>query len=134
MFKAAIFDMDGLLLDSERPIKDAWLQVARSNKVALTEADYLRVVGRNETDGKAILDGLFDQDFSFEDARSCVADLLSESVTARGYAVKPGALALLSWLNAHAIPCCVASSTRVSPWSSPEPRRALPKVVPPSPM
>ena len=111
MYKAAIFDMDGLLIDSERPIRDAWLQVARRNNIALTEADYLRVVGRNEADGKAILDGLFDGNFSFVQARKCVADLLSESSAMQGYAVKPGALALLSWLSARAVPCCVASST-----------------------
>ena len=51
MYKAAIFDMDGLLIDSERPIRDAWLEVAQRNRIALTESDYLRVVGRNETDG-----------------------------------------------------------------------------------
>lgn len=111
MYKAAIFDMDGLLIDSERPIRDAWLEVAQRNRIALTESDYLRVVGRNETDGKAILENLFHADFSFEDARICVADLLSQSAAMHGYAVKPGARALLAWLSARAVPCCVASST-----------------------
>ena len=111
MYKAAIFDMDGLLIDSERPIRDAWLEVARHNNIALTESDYLRVVGRNEIDGKAILEKLFAGDFSFEDARKCVADLLSENAATHGYAAKPGARALLAWLNAREVPCCVASST-----------------------
>lgn len=114
MYKAAIFDMDGLLLDSERAIRDAWLQVAQRNRVELTETDYLQVVGRSETDTKAILGGIFCGEFSFEEARRSVDTLLSEGEAGRGYGVKPGAVALLSDLRARAIPCCVASSTRRS--------------------
>lgn len=112
MYKAAIFDMDGLLIDSERAIRDAWLEIASRNQVALSEADYLRVVGRNETDAKTILDGIFCGSFSFDDARSGVALLLSERYAAHGFPAKPGAFALLSRLRARAVPCCVASSTR----------------------
>jgi len=50
-FAAAVFDMDGLLLDSERPIRDAWLSAAAELGAPLTEADYLSVVGRNEREG-----------------------------------------------------------------------------------
>lgn len=114
MFKAAIFDMDGLLIDSERAIKNAWLQIAHRNNVALTEADYLRVVGRNEVDAKAILDNIFPETFSYEEARRSVAVLLSKSDAVRGYPAKLGAVALLSQLRARAVPCCVASSTRSS--------------------
>lgn len=114
MYKAAIFDMDGLLIDSERAVRDAWLQVARRNNVALTEAQYLQVVGRNEADSKAILGGIFGGKSPFEEARRCVDLLLSEGEAARGHAVKPGAVALLSRLRARAVPCGVASSTRIS--------------------
>jgi beta-phosphoglucomutase-like phosphatase (HAD superfamily) len=112
VYKAAIFDMDGLLIDSERAIRDAWLEVARRNQVALSEADYLRVVGRNESDAKAILDEVFCGAFSFENARSSVTHLLSERYAAHGFPAKPGAFALLSRLRGRAVPCCVASSTR----------------------
>ena len=58
-YKAAIFDMDGLLLDSERVIRAAWMQVAQAHQVALTDSDYLQVVGRNITDAKAVLERVF---------------------------------------------------------------------------
>jgi beta-phosphoglucomutase-like phosphatase (HAD superfamily) len=114
MYKAAIFDLDGLLIDSERAIRDAWLEVARRNRVALTEAEYLQVVGRNEADSKAILGEIFGGSVSFEEARAGVEILLTEGDVARGYGVKPGAVALLTQLRARAVPCGVASSTRKS--------------------
>jgi HAD superfamily hydrolase (TIGR01509 family) len=104
--------MDGLLIDSERVIRDAWLLTAARNNVALTEADYLQVVGRNEADAKSILGEVFHEGFTFEDAHSAVAVMLAEGDAARGYPVKPGAVALLAWLSARAVPRCVASSTR----------------------
>jgi len=110
MYKAAIFDMDGLLIDSERPIRDAWLLAARRNNIAFIEADYLQLVGRNEADTNAILGKIFDETFPVEEMRRHVAALLSESA-AHGYAVKPGAVELLCWLRAREVPCGVASST-----------------------
>ena len=44
-FTAAIFDMDGLLLDSERAIMRAWTAAARDEGLELSEHDYLRTVG-----------------------------------------------------------------------------------------
>lgn len=113
MFKAAIFDMDGLLIDSERPIMQAWLEVAARHEIPLDEATYLQVVGRNAADSRKVLDGLFPAAFPFEVARERVQVLLDERHAARGYPAKPGALALLSRLRQLGVPCGVASSTRV---------------------
>lgn len=113
-YTAAIFDMDGLLLDSERVIRDAWLQVARRHGVALDEADYLQTVGRNEADTRVLLTPLFNGAFSFEQAREAVEALLSERDPALRYPAKPGAAQLLDHLRRLGVTCGVASSTRVS--------------------
>ncbi len=112
MHKAAIFDMDGLLLDSERPIRDAWLQVAAHNGVGLTEDIYLQWVGRREADIKAQYGEFFGPKLPFALACEQVRALVSQRYAAEGYAVKAGAVELLSWLAEMGIPCGVASSTR----------------------
>jgi HAD superfamily hydrolase (TIGR01509 family) len=114
MFKAAIFDMDGLLLDSERPIMEAWLETASRHGIAMTQSTYLQVVGRNAADSKSVLDGLFPVDFPYEVAREQVQRRLEERLPPHGYPAKPGAVALLSLLKQRGVPCCVASSTRVA--------------------
>lgn len=40
-FTAAIFDMDGLLVDSERVTQRAWIDAAQARGIALAEVDYL---------------------------------------------------------------------------------------------
>ena len=109
-FRAAVFDMDGLLIDSERPILDAWLQVAREFGAPLTEADYLHVVGCGEADTRAQLQQCLGDTCSYDAARARVGALLAPR-QAQGFAAKAGAVALLQQLRARGVACVVASST-----------------------
>jgi len=112
-FRAAVFDMDGLLLDSERPIRDAWMQATREFGVVLGERDYLDVVGRNEVDSRRLLQALLGEACSYDAVRSRAAVLIDEALGIGGYAVKAGVVALLEALRVRGVPCVVASSTRV---------------------
>ena len=109
-FRAAVFDMDGLLIDSERPILEAWLQAAREFGAALSEADYLQVVGCGEADTRARLQHCLGAACSYDAARARVGTLLAPR-QAQGFAVKAGVVALLERLRERAVPCVVASST-----------------------
>ena len=54
-FKAAIFDMDGLLIDSERAISKAWIDGAEALGFPLEMADFMSVIGRAAQQSEAIL-------------------------------------------------------------------------------
>ncbi len=108
-FTAVVFDMDGLLLDSERPIRDAWLHAAGVLGVPLSESDYLSVVGLNHTDSYARLLALFGHDAILLDAARARAD--ASLASGAPFEVKPGARRLLRTLREARIPCAVASST-----------------------
>ena len=47
MFKAAIFDMDGLLIDSERIIMQACINAASAFGLTYTPNDYVELIGRD---------------------------------------------------------------------------------------
>lgn len=111
-FAAAVFDMDGLLLDSERPIRDAWLQAAAELGAPLTEAGYLRVVGRSVRDGDAMLLETFGGDAALlQRTRERADAAVARRFAAAPFPVKPGALRMLQALHGAGVACAVASST-----------------------
>jgi HAD superfamily hydrolase (TIGR01509 family) len=115
VFRAVVFDMDGLLLDTERPVRAAWMSAAASLGVALGEADYLTLIGLNHVDSGARLLRLFGGDAArLAAAGDLVESQLSERFGDRPFDTKPGALALLRALHAARVPCAVASSTHRS--------------------
>jgi HAD superfamily hydrolase (TIGR01509 family) len=113
MFSAALFDMDGLLIDSERTIMNTWLAVAREHGVALAPADYLQIVGRSFADGQRILARLLGGAAAFSVVSARVRAQLATPTATPKYPLKPGAAALLAALARAGIPCAVASSSGV---------------------
>jgi HAD superfamily hydrolase (TIGR01509 family) len=110
-FRAAIFDMDGLLLDSERPVREAWQAATQEFGVTLDDTRYLQLIGRNERDSRALLEQWLAPACSYDAARARADALLAEALGVTGYAVKAGVRDLLQALRTRGVPCVVASST-----------------------
>lgn len=110
-FDAVVFDMDGLLIDSERPIRDAWIEVTAEAGRPLTAQDYLGVIGMGIERARPHLQALLGEGLLYDDVRERVRLRLLERYGQTGYRPKPGARELLGWLRQRGVPCGVASST-----------------------
>ena len=106
---ALIFDMDGLLLDTERLIRDAMLAVMADLGFAMTGSDYAELIGRPEPASRGIMAARF-AGLDYDAMRLAVrARIRAEWGPQRP--VKPGAHDLLAALARAGIPCAVATST-----------------------
>ncbi|HSQ81416.1 MAG TPA: HAD family phosphatase [Casimicrobiaceae bacterium] len=111
MFHAAIFDMDGLLIDSERAIMRAWIDAARDCGITLEPEAYADVVGRAEPESNAILVRLLGGGDAFRAVRSRAAGVLSRENRDRVFPLKSGVRELLVLLRSMDVLCAVASSS-----------------------
>lgn len=114
-FAAAIFDMDGLLIDSERVLLRVWTEVATEFGVVLAEADFVRMVGLGAAESNAILRDVLGSEARVRELRSAASERIrAEDTHAPAFPLRPGARELVAALHAAGIPLAVASSTRIS--------------------
>ena len=113
-FKAAIFDMDGLLIDSERAISQAWIEGARALGFRLEMADFMSVIGTATQQSTAILIDLLGSEEAMRAIAAKAHALLPQAGGGPVFPLKTGALPLLEALHAAGIPCGVASSSAVA--------------------
>jgi HAD superfamily hydrolase (TIGR01509 family) len=108
---AVVFDMDGLMVDTESIYQGAWRQAAQTFGYTLNEETLLATTGRRLEDCYKILQGAVDDTFPMPAFLELWPRLWHEQVSAHGVPQKPGLMALLDLLESHHIPKAVATST-----------------------
>ncbi|MCZ6871057.1 MAG: HAD family phosphatase [Gammaproteobacteria bacterium] len=109
--EAFIFDMDGVILDSERIIRDAWLEVVPRFGYPADDAVFLQLVGRNSRDAEQIIFHEFGAAFPLREVLAATRARSAREVEATGWPLKPGITVLLERLSDHGFPMAVATST-----------------------
>ncbi|MEN5071423.1 HAD family phosphatase [Stenotrophomonas sp. TWI1183] len=107
---AVIFDMDGLMIDSERVSVACWSQAAQELALPFPEGFWLRMVGLGDRDCERLL--LQTVDAGQVAALFARCHALYEARTQQGLPLRPGILEILHLLHEHGIPRAVATSTR----------------------
>lgn len=109
--QAVVFDMDGLMVDTESIYQLAWRDAAQSFGYHLSEATLRATTGRRLEDCYKILRSAVDDAFPMPAFLELWPRLWHEQVSTYGVPQKPGLTALLDLLDTHQIPKAVATST-----------------------
>lgn len=110
-FAAVIFDMDGLMFDTERLAIETYQQAAKTQGFEFPEALLLEVIGRNTQDTQKILEESMHADFDFTQTYALNLAFSQKHIEEHGVPIKPGLFALLETLENAGIKKAVATST-----------------------
>ena len=114
MIKALLFDMDGLLLDSERVVQRSWNIVGRVLGYESIGEHIYNTLGMNAAGREKYFNKAFGECFPYEEFRKLTRDKFFEIADSEGIPLKPGAKELILYAKQMGYKVgLVTSSSRV---------------------
>ena len=111
--KGILFDMDGLILDTEKLYTRFWQEAANSLGYPMTKEQAIGMRSLNREFGAAKLQSYFDRPIDYEAVRSKRIELMSAYIEKEGVEVKPGIYELLEFLKEKGIKTAIATSSPI---------------------
>lgn len=112
MIHNIVFDMDGVLIDSEALILDAWKEVAAKEGIADIEHTLLQCIGITAPETEALFFRTYGKDFPYEVYKEMASDIFQKRIRETGLPVKTGVYELFTFLKENNYRIGLASSTR----------------------
>ena len=112
LYKAVVFDMDGVIFDSERAVMQRWEEVASRHNIPNIEKAILACTGTTMVRTREIMLNLYGADFPYDEYARESSAIFHSRYDGGRLPMKPGVKELLTFLKEHDKKIALASSTR----------------------
>lgn len=111
MVQGVIFDMDGLMLDTEKLLAKYWMQAAQEAGFPMELQHVLQIRSLAAIYAKPLLQGFFGETFDYESIRARRRELTAAHLQEHGIETKAGLNELLEYLKKSGRRIAVATAT-----------------------
>lgn len=112
LYKAVVFDMDGVIFDSERAVMQCWEEVASRHNIPDIEKAILACTGTTMVRTREIMLNLYGADFPYDEYARESSAIFHSRYDGGRLPMKPGVKELLTFLKERGKKIALASSTR----------------------
>ena len=106
-----IFDMDGLMFDTEKISYQAWKEAAEIYGYAIDQALFEKTIGTNLVKTKEIYLEYFGENYPFDLVRDQRVKISDQLIQSKGVPIKKGLYELILYLKTSPVKIAVATST-----------------------
>ena len=86
--KAVIFDMDGVIFDSEQAVFNGWKELSQKYGFENLDIPYMKCIGVNAASSKRIFLDYYGADFPMISTRMSSRKIITKSMTVEGFRSK----------------------------------------------
>lgn len=111
-FDAVVFDMDGVIFDSERATMDCWIELAEKYSIPDIKTPYYKCIGVNAAMTRKIIFDAYGEDFPYDRYAAEASRMYHDKYDGGRLPVKKGAREILEFLKKNNKKIALASSSR----------------------